>query len=65
MTDFEIDMDTFSKVREALRPLDEGKGIDSSSPRDLWMKVNGVEYKVELTRSISPINMAPASPAKH
>lgn len=61
MTDFETDMDSFYKIVAALRQIDEGKGVDTGAPGDIWMTLNGVEYFLELKRSINRINLPAAS----
>jgi hypothetical protein len=65
MADLGTDLDSFYKLRDALAPLAEGRGIDTAAPRDLWIVINGVEYKLEMSRSIAPINMQPPTAAKH
>lgn len=64
MTDFEADMDSFYKIAAALRAIDEGKGVDTGAPCDIWITLNGVEYHLELKRSINRINLPAASKAR-
>jgi hypothetical protein len=58
-SNLETDLDSFSKIRDALRPLNEQGEMDSAMPRDLWIVVNGVEYLIEISRSAARINAAP------
>lgn len=61
MTDFEIDIDSFYKIVAVLHAIDEGKGVDTGAPRDMWVTLNGVEYHMEVSRSINRINLPAAS----
>ena len=58
MTDFETDIDAFQRIRDALKPISQTP-IDTGMPRDMWLSINGVEYHVEISRSIARINDTP------
>lgn len=49
MSELIEDLDSFSKIREAIRGV--AKAVDSAAPQEIWATINDVEYYIIVQRN--------------